>query len=428
MLTRRFSWRLPWQLPWQLPGRLPWVVLGLILMFVLGACGRGAPPPEPVTITFAHDQADTAYYEGLRQTFYEQHPHITVELRPRSWDMLGGLPLEDDDIFMTSQFALNWLLEQERILDLSSFPEQDDSFDLGDFYPGSVDLLRSEGRIWAIPARADLMLIYYNQDLFDRYAAPYPEVGWTWDDFLATALTLRDPSAEIFGFLPNYAPDRMLFDPLLFVYQHGGRIFDDLANPTQTQFDDPLTIEALAWYMDLIHQYDAAPSPEQAQRLFTDYPHLYSAVLENRVGLWMGMLSDRDGAGWPQEWPMRWGAAPLPQGQRMFTLAIVEAYFISAQAEHTEAAWAWLSFLSDQIPNRRAPVRVSLAASDAFEDQVGEQVADAARVSLANMSLLSPRLAEFEDALDVFGLAYDSMLNQRATPEEAMMGAQQQVR
>jgi len=42
--------------------------------------------------------------------------------------------------------------------------------------------------VWAIPAGVDMLVMFYNQDLFDQYDVPYPEVGWTWGDFLDTAL------------------------------------------------------------------------------------------------------------------------------------------------------------------------------------------------------------------------------------------------
>ena len=405
--------------------RSPTHVAICLLCLLLGlhaGCARATPTPEPVTISFAHADTDTETYQQLVQEFNERYPYITVELRPKRWDMLGGLSDNDADIFVTSQFALNWLHEQGDVLNLTPFIEQDESFAVADFYPGTVGLFTREGKTWAIPAGVDMMVMYYNQDLFDQYNVPYPEIGWTWDDFLSIAAGLRDPEANVFGYAPNDA----LFDPLVFIYQHGGRIFDDLQNPTRTTFDDPLTIKALEWYVKLIHEYDVAPDPEQAREAFGAGGNIQNGIYLGKVGLWTGMLSDRGGRFWPAEWNMRWGIVPLPRDEQPATLTMVEGIFISSQTPHPDACWQWVAFLSKQIPNRQTPARKSLAESTTYEQLVGGDVAAVARASMENTLLLSPKLAEFEQALGIFGQALDAIINQRSTPQEAMNWAQEQ--
>ena len=49
------------------------------------------------------------------------------------------------------------------------------------------------------------------------------------------------------------------------MYQNGGKIIDDLQNPTKVIYDDPQTIEALQWYDELFILHDAAPTGEQAE-------------------------------------------------------------------------------------------------------------------------------------------------------------------
>ena len=172
-----------------------WVALCLVCIVLVG-CVKATPTPEPVTISFAHPRFDSDYYQGLVQKFHDLYPYIDVELAPKQWDMLGGLGAGDADVFATSQFALNWLEDQGNVLNLAPFIEQDESFDLDDFFPGTVELYTKEGKIWAVPAGVDVMVMFYNQDLFDQYGVPYPRLGWTWDDFLETASALRDPGAN----------------------------------------------------------------------------------------------------------------------------------------------------------------------------------------------------------------------------------------
>jgi ABC-type glycerol-3-phosphate transport system substrate-binding protein len=212
---------------------------------------------------------------------------------------------------------------------------------------------------------------------------------------------------------------------LTFVYQHGGGIFDDLENPTRTTFDDPLTIEALEWYADLHFGHNVAPTPEQVSTLF-GRGAIGAAVYGDKVGVWSGMLSDRGGRSWPAEWPMRWSVVTLPRGAQAATLTLVEGIYISSQTAHPDAAWKWISFISSKVPSRQTPVRRSLAESFEYEEQVGGEVATVARLSLENALLLSPDLAEFEEALGLFEQALRSVMEQRSTPMEAMTWAQQQ--
>jgi multiple sugar transport system substrate-binding protein len=395
-------------------------ILCLVLVSPAG-CVRGTPTPEPAVITFAYPDSDTEYYQQLLAEFGERYPYITVELQPRRWDMLSGLSAGDADVFVSSQFALNWLQDQGGVLNLTPFIEQDESFDLSDYYRGTVGRYTQEGKNWAIPAGVDMMVMYYNRDLFDQRRVPYPENEWTWDDLLEATAALRDPVTNVFG----YAPNLDLFDPLTFIYQRGGRIFDDLEDPTRTTFDDPLTVEALDWYTRLIFDYNVAPTPDQIQALFGQ-GGVRTGILRNMVGVWSGMLSDRGGRSWPTDWSMRWGVVQLPRDANAATLTLVEGYYISSEAEYPEACWTWISFASQRIPDRQTPVRRSLVESPDYEQQVGGEVAEVVRASMEGALLLSPDLADFEEALATFGQAFEAIMTQRSTPEEAMTWAQRQ--
>jgi multiple sugar transport system substrate-binding protein len=230
-------------------------------------------------------------------------------------------------------------------------------------------------------------VMYYNRDLFDQYNVPYPQIGWTWDDFLERAVALRDPDAFVFGYGPRLPPG----DAVLFIYQHGGRIFDDPENPTRTTFDDPLTIEALEWYARLVHDYDAAPSLNQAAHAYGDGSYaIYEGIRTGKVGMWTGALSERGGLGWPFKWKMAWGMVPLPSDAQSWTEVVVEGYAISSGTEHYDACWEWIAWLSEQVPYRFMPARRSLAESSAYEDQVGAEVAAVARALMEHAYILTP--------------------------------------
>jgi len=379
-----------------------------------------------VTIAFAHPEVDTDHYEPLVRTFNENHPHITVEPHPRAWDAMGNLGADDADVFAVGTFALIELQQQGDILSLDPFTEQDASLDMADFYPGTVEIFTREGKTWAIPAGVDMNVMYYSQDLFDQYGVPYPGIGWTWDDFLERALAIRDPDAKVFGYTttPGY------FDAALFIYQHGGQIVDDVNDPTHTTFDDPLTVEALEWYARLFHEYDVAPTREQARKAFGGGQYtFFEGLRHGQVGMWILPLSERGGLGWPVEWFVNWGMAPLPRDAQSATDTWAEGYAISSETPYPDACWQWILFLSEQTTDRLMPARRSLAESTAYGQQVGSEVAAVARASVENAVLVSPwTWTEFGGALDdIFEQAVDQIISGASTPREAMDWAQREA-
>jgi len=408
--------------------------IACLVAIPLAGCAEPAPPVEPATITFACPDVDEEYYTELVQKFNEQYPHVVVELRAMHDDSPDDLSAGDVDVLVVAPWTLGELQAEGAILDLDPFIEQDESLDLSDFYPGTFELLTLEGRTWAIPAGLDMLVTFYNRDLFDQHNLPYPDVGWTRDDFLSRAVEISDPDAGIFGYVTSGRTTQpSYFDAALFVYLHGGRLFDSMQAPTGTTFDDPLTVEALQWYADLYHEYDVAPTPKEARSAFGGSQYaFYDGMRKGQVGMWFGGLSERGGMAWSVEWFINWGVAPLPQDAQLVTQADVEGYAIYSQTAYPDACWEWITFLTRQMPSNAAyrlmPARRSLAESKAYEQLAGAEVARTARASMENAILINPQaFGEFEDAMQVFAEAVARVVNEEATPAEALGEAQRLV-
>ena len=124
---------------------------------------------------------------------------------------------------------------------------------------------------------------------------------------------------------------------------------------------------------------------------------------------------------------MEWGVVPLPRDVQSMTLADVQGYFISSHTRHREACWRWITFLSKQPHYRLVPARQSLLQSEEYEQEVGSKVAVAARASMENVVLVTPRLVTFSEIIEeAFAPAIESVV-EGAVPEEAMIAAQAQA-
>ncbi|TNJ63851.1 extracellular solute-binding protein [Paenibacillus hemerocallicola] len=77
-------------------------------------------------------------------------------------------------------------------------------FDLNKFQPTAIELQRqlANGGIYGLPAFVGTSGLYYNKDLFDKFAIPYPKEGITWDELyeLAVKLTRKDGDVQYYGF------------------------------------------------------------------------------------------------------------------------------------------------------------------------------------------------------------------------------------
>jgi multiple sugar transport system substrate-binding protein len=407
--------------------------IGIVLCLSLGLLGaqagcavRVTPTPEPVTITFACEEDDEPYYKPLIEEFNEQYGHITVELvRYQQFDW------PEADVWDVSPFTRHFMdLYDYEALDLMPFIERGDpygkrdpafKFDREDFNPGVLELFQDGSEVWAVPYTIFMQAMYYNRDLFDQHGVTHPQIEWTWDDFKRAGQAMYRPQSGTYG----YTPDVYRNDPLSFIYQNGGRVFDDLKNPTRTTFDDPLTVEALDWYARLMLEDEAAATPQQAREAYGIADPLRTGIREGRLGMWTGDLSHTGGGIEDKDLAVNWGVAPLPKGVQSATFSFATGYVISAEAQNPDACWEWIVFLTHQVPPYGMPVRKSLLESEAFEDEVGEDVAAVARHSIEHALLLSPEAWEIYGQFQTFDEALARIFSGRATALEAMQWAQE---
>jgi ABC-type glycerol-3-phosphate transport system substrate-binding protein len=166
-------------------------------------------PPTPVaeeavTISFAVFGFEQGRYNDVIAAFEEENPDIKINLRSIEEILdLNGLAAqwpEDARLRLASAADVSAVLytpsavDQGLLLDMGPLMTADTQFDSADFFPSLLSQYQSDGGTWAMPTEANYQLIFYNKDAFDQAGLPYPESGWSWDDFLATAqtLTLRE--------------------------------------------------------------------------------------------------------------------------------------------------------------------------------------------------------------------------------------------
>jgi multiple sugar transport system substrate-binding protein len=423
--------------------------VALAAVLLLAACGKKEEAPsatatsvpeiqeaagERTPILFAVEDAEKSLYEDMIESFEADNPDIHVELvsinELLGLGLLGGEPPEDTWQRLASGADVINLpagqdpVRQGLIRDLTPLMQADPNFQRDDFYPDTLERSQWDGGTWSLPMRVMYDVIFFDKDAFDEVGVPYPEPGWSWEDFLskARALTSRE-GGEVtrWGFVqPNSRP-------LPFIEGRVGPLIDAEAGPPAPHLNEPDVIDVVSWYVDLflkdeVMPYFETPDEEDA-----------SPISEGQM-----LVENGQAAMW-NEWSALWGLRkqqgnrgvvpfPVDESDSRTTLAYTIGMSMSAGTSHPEEAWRWMDYVSRQDTSEQGPfvrflpARHSTAESIGFWNDVDEELADALRYSIEHSYI-----TQWTDGYDAFFDALETALKGEKSVEDALLEAQAQA-
>jgi len=415
----------------------------LVAVILLIACDGGdektpVSPPGlttpgadtiPVTIIFACYDHELGAYEELIAQFETANP--TIHVRLISLERILGtsvgirnLPEDATLRIMSAADTAHWLAypretQQGLIRNLAPFVEADATFDANDFYPGLLEAFQWDGGTWSLPAGAELTLFFFDQEAFDQAGVPYPEAGWTWDDFVAKAKTLTERKGEEitrYGYVSAWGLSLLAS----YLSNQDGSLQNRTAAPPEPVLDSPGTVQGIQWYANLVQAYQVTPYFP-----WSDGASPAAAIIDGRQA---AMWTDFAGS---YEWRSQLrslGVAPFPADDEAGTTPLlVDGYVMSAGTSHPDEAWRWLKFLSHQEPVGMSPdslpARRSVAEVSGFWKELAGDLAEVYRYALDHALVqiptsLSPTWMSLERAVEV-------VLRDGRDVEEALAEAQQ---
>ncbi|MCS7221125.1 MAG: extracellular solute-binding protein [Anaerolineae bacterium] len=398
------------------------VIILLLGNLATGCGGRATPTPEPRTVQFIVYNLPAgllAPYQRLAKEFHAAHPELTVEVKAASGSAALRSALDGGaDAVLAWSWAFNDIGE---LRPLDPFLETEPSTFLPDYLPSALDAVRRQGQIIALPADLDVLVLYFNKDLFDQTSTPYPAPGWTWNDFVTLAQSVTQPLADgaiQYGFYPSDA----LPAYLPFVAQEMAALWgDDLLSPQALRLDGEPVIRAIQWYADLALAHRVMPTPAEARRQTAD------PIALGRAPMWLGWMSERGGRLDGIEWKFRWGVAPLPRGSTDRTILIMTVYAIPTSSPRPEDAWRWIRFLADHFEQNSAlPARQSLLRDAELRQSLGDEHADVF-VQAAMAGILASPSPQFEVYAAALDQAVRDVFERDLPVEEALRRAQQRA-
>ena len=257
-------------------------VLSLVLVVCMLTCAVAvaASAEEQITLRYAYwgSTYENDAMLSIAAKYEAEHPNVKIEC--------VYIPNADYTTKMTSMIAANdepdianlfpsdfigWA-RQGMFVNLYEMIENDDRYNVDDYIPNCFFEIE-EGYAGGRSIANELLQLYYNVDIFDKYNVPHlpskPEEALNWDEFVNVLQQLTIDENGNNALSPDFNPDRIVtygfdFDKNnmtwgSFVYQNGGTILTE--DGTAYNMTDEKTVDAIQKLSDLINVYHVTPDP-----------------------------------------------------------------------------------------------------------------------------------------------------------------------
>lgn len=170
---------------------------------------------ESAVVTFYNASNSNANLEQflnspVGKAVSEKFPHVDIRFVATGEGTRPGevLIVEPNiDIVINSIFSYAELKQTEILHDITDLIKKH-NMDLDRFDPTTIEFQQNlgDGAIYGLPMATTTAVLFYNRDLFDRFAEPYPTDGMTWDETyeIAQRMTRTEDGKQYYGFATRY--------------------------------------------------------------------------------------------------------------------------------------------------------------------------------------------------------------------------------
>lgn len=246
----------------------------------------------------------------------------------------GGNPPDVILYWNTPQYA-----EAKIVDDITDLLERD-NFKPEGKYPVCEKFEQYKGRTYGISEEITPRAIYYNKKLFNKLGVPYPQDGWTWDEFIETckALTTDEGEDATYGYIALAGHSYLMQQ---YIWSNGGELTSPDGLDAIGYMDSPEVIEAVQWYKN-VYDISAQVIQNENMKNLGEAEFLSGKVAMMDNGSWP-MLSFRKN----KDLDFGTVTPPVPnKGDKLLPVVHSSAWGISPLSEHREEAWEFLKFVN----------------------------------------------------------------------------------
>ncbi|MDJ0736342.1 MAG: ABC transporter substrate-binding protein [Nostocaceae cyanobacterium] len=411
----------------------PVVIFFAVLWSILLISIPPALTQQPVVLNVLITATDAQnWQQGLVKDFEAKNPGIRINIieGPNATNLLedlytGGFILGDSpydlinmDVIWTSKFAAaGWLLDlSDRISEeeLAAFSQKD------------VEGGKYEGKLYRIPMRSDVGMLYYRTDLLQEAGFKPPE---TFDEIINISQALKQKGKVDWGYVWQGRQYEGLAAMFVEVLQGFGGFW---VNPDSLEvgLDDPKTLKAIAFLKETMKEGISPPGvttyqEEETRRIFQSGQ---AAFLRNWPYVWS--LANTEGS------PVKDKIAIKPMvgtlGNSGGACLGGWGLGIAKSSKHPEAAWKAIKYFTSEETQRRFVLDAGFVPSrrSLFLDPqiVAKYPHYPELLKVVDQSVLRPPIAQYAQASDILQRYLSAALTDRMTPEKAMKAAANETR
>nr|WP_228024843.1 extracellular solute-binding protein [cf. Phormidesmis sp. LEGE 11477] len=426
-------------------------------MFVLGVSWprqQATLSASPVELSFLVPVDEVKPWEGLSEDFQRKHPDIrinvvtnrqqyeTTDIRKNAYALDFELsPAQYDLVYMDTVWTPDFA---GRLQDLTSLAEAD-SFDVTGFLESELEAGKYEGRLYRLPMRADIGLLYYRKDLLEEIGAALPSTLAELEQ-VSDLLTQR-PDVK-FGYLWQSGPYEGLITTFIEVMNgFGGQWVDPATN--QVGLTKPETVAAARLLRSLV-QRNISPvtrdTRESGQSSAADTADKEGYVEQSSLDDFMneGGVFLR---GWPSFWSVLTDDSREDSLKGKIGIALPFSFTsadsvgcrggwgfgIPTNAAYPDEAWTAIKYFTSEAAQKKFTLASGFLPSRRalFEDdEIREQYPHMPRMLdyLENSSVSRPLVTNYGAASDALKTALSDIINGNRSVDEAMAEAQAKTR
>jgi len=396
---------------------------------LLALCvGSMVAAPAKIKLTYWHFLGGDMgkRHETLIKEFNKANPDIEVEslYSGNAWTMRDKLLAavagkQPPDVSMIDQFWAAQLASTGAIIKMQTLIDGPDGIDKADVNKTAWMTATVDGEIWTMPYAMSNIVLYYNKDMFKAVGLDPNKPPTTWGELVDYAKKLTrdvngDGKVDEWGLsFPIQAGTGTVYYYITFLWQAGGELYN--ADYTKAVFNSPAGVEALQFWMDLVHKHGVVPLAPPAE-----------GFTVGRIAMELASSSTLETRQAKCKFPI--GVAHIPAGKNKVTgvggnnLAI----FKNTSAKEA-AAWKFVKWMTSAEMNLKwstmtgyTPLRDSVVNSQGYKDYLKANPEVATMAAQMAVARPRPNNETYPEVSRILGLAVEKALFSKADPKKLL--------
>lgn len=303
-------------------------------------------------------ESEISILKPILKAFEKENPDIKVDFMhiPQNYfqkvHLLFASNTAPDVIFINNQYLP--IYANAGVLE--GLSKYNNDFEFDKFYPISLATMNWKAETYAVPRDISNLVIFYNKDLFRKYNVPYPQKGWTIEEFLKSAQKLTH-KPQVYGISfdeePLYYLPFMMSEGL-----EGLPYYEKIKNN-----------KGLIFYSDLRRKHKVAPRKEDSASATMAQMFLQGKLGMHLSGRWLVPK-------YRQEAKFDWDIAEFPKMSKGSIMPMDSSgWAISKSSKHKSEAIRLIKYLSSKESMDKfaksgliVPARIDSSLSSNFLD------------------------------------------------------------